>query len=525
MIKTFKISLSLKNAYLVNAILFSLKQVPLLKKLLPAKLYQNKTLKIFANIFSITKEIVSTFVGKFLNIFIILNLINYLYINHLKDKIFVHILLFLSVIGALLNSNIFSLTKDKYYALFLLRMDAKKYTLSNYIYYILKIIIGFMPFTILYQKDTNLPLWFCIILPFCIAGIKLIVAAFSLYNYEKNNKKHNKNLYSKFFWFFIGILLIAAFILPLFNIVVAKNISITIFLLCFLLGIISFFKVASFKNYLEINKELLQNKLYIMDENITTKTLKENTENNISKDKSIKSEKQGFEYLNELFIKRHKKILWNSVKITSYTFIFIIFAIIALLFFKVEYKPKINQIIKNILPFFTFIMYVINKGSNFTQALFMNCDHSLLTYSFYKKPKFILKLFQIRLREIIKINLLPAIVIGIGILLILYMTGGGDNLFDYVVIFTSIICMSIFFSIHYLTIYYLLQPYNAQTELKSVTYSIVTSTTYLMCYLLTKKPMPIMSFGIFAILFCIIYIIIASILVYIFAPKTFKIRN
>ena len=125
------------------------------------------------------------------------------------------------------------------------------------------------------------------------------------------------------------------------------------------------------------------------------------------------------------------------------------------------------------LPYFVFIMYAINRGTNFTQALFMNCDHSLLTYSFYKQPNFILRLFQIRLREIMKINAVPALVIGGGLALILFVTGGTDNPLNYVVLVVSIICMSMFFSIHYLTIYYLLQPYNAGTELKSGTYRIV----------------------------------------------------
>ena len=80
----------------------------------------------------------------------------------------------------------------------------------------------------------------------------------------------------------------------------------------------------------------------------------------------------------------------------------------------------------------------------------MNCDHSLLTYSFYKQPKFILRLFQIRLREIMKINAVPALVIGIGLALILYATGGTDNPLNYVVLIVSILCMSLFFSIHYL---------------------------------------------------------------------------
>ena len=96
------------------------------------------------------------------------------------------------------------------------------------------------------------------------------------------------------------------------------------------------------------------------------------------------------------------------------------------------------------LPYFVFIMYAINRGTNFTQALFMNCDHSLLTYSFYKQPSFILRLFQIRLREIMKINAVPALVIGIGLALILFATGGTDNPLNYVVLVVSILCMSLF---------------------------------------------------------------------------------
>ena len=155
----------------------------------------------------------------------------------------------------------------------------------------------------------------------------------------------------------------------------------------------------------------------------------------------------------------------------------------------------------------------------------MNCDHSLLTYSFYKQPKFILRLFQIRLREITKINAVPALVIGTGLALILFATGGTDNPLDYVVLIVSILCMSVFFSIHYLTIYYLFQPYNAGTELKSGTYKIISWATYFICFYIMNLRMPIMIFGIMTIVFCVLYSAVASILVYRLAPKTFKIRT
>lgn len=55
--KTLKISFSLRNTYRVNGILYALKQIPLIKKLLPDVLYQIRGLKIFANVLSVLWEI------------------------------------------------------------------------------------------------------------------------------------------------------------------------------------------------------------------------------------------------------------------------------------------------------------------------------------------------------------------------------------------------------------------------------------------------------------------------------------
>lgn len=82
-----------------------------------------------------------------------------------------------------------------------------------------------------------------------------------------------------------------------------------------------------------------------------------------------------------------------------------------------------------------------------------------------------------------------------------------------------------FFSVHYLTLYYLLQPYNAGTELKGGTYMVVMWITYFVCYLLIQVNMSTVMFGIMAIVFCVLYCAVACVLVYRIAPKTFKIRN
>lgn len=187
-------------------------------------------------------------------------------------------------------------------------------------------------------------------------------------------------------------------------------------------------------------------------------------------------------------------------------------------------RTKINDFTLRYLPYFVFIMYIINRGTVVTQAMFMNCDHSMLTYRFYKTPKVILSLFKERLKTLIQINLLPAIVIAIGLPLILYLTGGTDNPLNYAILFISIIAMSIFFSVHYLILYYLLQPYNVNIEMKSSTYTIAQTITYFVCYAMLQIKMPTYIFGISTIIFSIIYCIISLVLVYKYAPKTFKLR-
>ena len=93
------------------------------------------------------------------------------------------------------------------------------------------------------------------------------------------------------------------------------------------------------------------------------------------------------------------------------------------------------------------------------------------------------------------------------------------------VLLVSILAMSLFFSIHYLTVYYLLQPYTAGTEMKSGTYRIVMILTYVACYAMMNLRLPTLAFGAACIAFCVVYSIVACVLVYKFAPQTFRLRT
>lgn len=521
--KTLRISFSLKNTYRVNSILYSLKQVPILKKLLPGTLYQVHGLKVFANILSAIWEVASIFLGKFLYFLILLAGAGMLYKEAAADRLFLHILFFLTVIGSFANTFLFNPSRDKYYAMILMRMNAREYTLVNYGYAVGKVVIGFLPFAILFGRSAGVPLWICLVIPFFVAGLKITVAAVSLRQYEKTGDAANENGLSKLAWIGMILLLAAAYGLPAIGVILPVGVTAGGMLLAVLAGLISARKVLTFRDYRDMYQQLLAGSMNQMD--TVKKMAQEQSRKVISADTGITSRKKGFEFLNELFIKRHQKILWRSSKRIALVSLCLVLGGMLAFYLAPEIGEKLNRLFLTYLPYFVFIMYAVNRGTGFTRALFMNCDHSLLTYSFFKQPRFVLKLFQIRLREIVKINLPPAFVIGAGLSLLLYMSGGTDNPLNYGVLFVSIICMSIFFSVHYLTIYYLLQPYNAGTEIKSGTYQLVLSGTYLVCFFMMQLHMPTLLFGGLAIVFCVLYCIVACVLVYRFAPKTFRLRN
>lgn len=530
MIKTLRISFSLKNTYRVNGILHAIKQMPILKKLLPGTIYQVRGFKILANILSVIWEIISAFLGKLLY-FLLMLVMPYSFYEFYKIEgvgeadLFLHILVFLTLIGTFVNTYMFNPSKDKYYALILLGMNAREYTLVNYFYAIGKVILGFGLFALWFGPDMGLEIWQCLLIPFFVAGSKVAVATYDLWKYEKKGIVTSENKLGKLLWVMVFVLLAVAYGLPLLGIVIPKPVSNVLLCGGAVLGLVSLRKIFTFRSYREVYREILIESMTLMNSVSQGTVLREQSRKNISGDISISSNRKGFEYLNELFIKRHHKILWKSSKRIAAIAVLAVLAISLLFVAKPELKEEINGMLLTFLPYFVFVMYMINRGTGFTQACFINCDHSLLTYSFYKQPKCILKLFQIRLREIMKINLLPATVIGVGLAILLYLSGGTDNPLNYVVIFVSIEALSLFFSVHYLTIYYLLQPYNAGTEIKSGMYQFIMWVTYFVCYMMLQVELPTLLFGVMTIVFCVLYCMIASILVYFLAPKTFKIRN
>ncbi len=526
MFKTFKRAFALKNTYRVNGIIFSLKQIPLIKKLLPAALYKSRGLKIFASIISVILELANIFVTKPLYVALMIYLPATLYKADTAAT-FLHIFLLMTVVGVIMNSQLFNPTKDKYYAMFLLKMDSREYTLTNYGYFLLKSLLGLGASFMVCGLLIGLPLQTCILMAFFVVFSKICFHSFLLWRAQRTGKRtYNENKPTPRIWILIFALLLCAYGLPLINLSLSETIFYILMVPVIIFGLAGSIYLWRFQGYRRIYKDLLSDNNIFFGYNDAVKQANIDTYQKKQLDSSVKvsSNKTGYGYLHELFVKRHRKLLTRSARNFSIGIFVILVSVVIMIYFSPGAAVKANRMLLNSLPLALMFMYFINRGQYVTQAMFMNCDHSMLTYRFFRQPEAVLQLFRQRLRTLVAINLLPASLIALGLPLVLYLSGGTDNPLNYLVLFLSILSMSVFFSVHHLVMYYLLQPYNVELQTKSVTYGIVNYITYLIPFAFMYIKLPTIVFGSCMVGFAILYVFLSLIFAYKHAPKTFKLR-
>ena len=220
MFRTFKIAFLLRNTYKVNGIIYSMKQIPIIKRFLPATLYSNVGLKRFAAILQGIREFFSIFIGKFLYLGLMIVLPAALYKVGKADA-FLHMFIFLTLIGGFMNTYMFNPTKDKYYAMILMRMDARKYTLTDYIYAMLKLFIGMSVAASVFALFVDMNVLLALSFPLFAMGMKCFLSGMKLRKYEMTSKVPNENQLSKAEWGTVFLLLTAAYGLPALKITVS----------------------------------------------------------------------------------------------------------------------------------------------------------------------------------------------------------------------------------------------------------------------------------------------------------------
>ncbi|MDO4996647.1 MAG: hypothetical protein Q4E69_05660 [Bacilli bacterium] len=514
MIKCLYQSLKIDTYYAVNSFLFFLRKLPIFKDLITDDVYKSSGLKNIIGIIGLILSLGRMFLFKFIYYVVILLVASKVSNNTIT---FYHILFIMSLLGLFINNRLLNVSMKKYLCIVIFNMDSKKYLLSNLFWVSITNLIFNSICLFILGDNLFLNILFVVILFI----FRIIGEAFNIAYYRSCGDfwYNNTVLY---FSILIGLLLCC--LTPLIGFYINTDIIVVSLIIGLIISIYSFIYICRVNDYKILYKRIntLNN---VMNNDSGDKRVKLVSVKNkdIKIDEAIIKNKSGYDYFNTIFFERHKSILLSSSKTFSIILIGIYIFLSVISKYDLEMNSYLNNFLNNRISWFVIIMYFINRGSVVTQAMFYNCDHAMLNYNFYRNPKVIVGLFKMRLKTLLRVNILPSLVISTGNLVLLYLTGD-TNILNYIGSFLFINILSIFFSVHYLVIYYLLQPYDKNMKVKKMSYSLISSFTYMVCYMISGINMSGVLFSIIGLLFSVLYIIVGLKLVEKYAPMTFKIN-
>ena len=528
--RVMRTQLKLQRTYKKNSLIWSLRQIPLIKKLIPESCYGSEEIQNILNVIGILR----IFFGQLLSKAFYVGIMLVFPAVFLAEKGLVNVresflfsFVFLSIVGFFARSTITEFTQDRYYVIVLMRINAKESMLADTLYKLCCYVIFMLPSLTVGAIFCKVPVWVVpILLLFGVLG-KIGFANIAFLNAEKDQEKLKRK--KEMLSCILALIIIAAgYAVPM-----IEN-GVSVFLLGAGIFLTAIGSVCSLKNLLHyeekryyrvFKKSYQENKE--MDA-LVNNGLQENAtyHDKIATNTAGDESKHGYAYFNDLFVKRHWKILGRQAKrITIVAAVLSVAALGLILFAKKSDKDNLDSFML-IVATIPMILYACNSGLAVTEAMYRNCDHSMLTYRFYRKSEVIRAMFWQRLRSLVMINAKPACMLGVFyVLMCFYTVRWQESIFVYLMVFVSVLGFSVFFSVHNLAMYYLLQPYNMEGESKSGLYTFIRTMTYLLAYNFIGKKIPVILFGVGAIVFCVVYVLLALVLVSKFAPKTFRIRS
>ena len=546
----------------INKFIYTLKNIPFIGKYIPEELYARVALKrafaVFAGICSIIGDILNK-----LCYFIFAIVIGVIILVDEKTgfgesgKIILWIFFFMNILaGSFVNSKICACDEKDYLFVGLLRIDARKYFLLKVFKSQITQIIYYTVFMFVAQHIFDGDIKNTLLYMVGFAAFRFIGEAFRLYLNDRFGMPFtdkNKLLYILYnaytvviFFAAYGTTFVLLFlkypmemkkiVFPDICVIAANPVFIVVSLI---LAAFSIRYIINYKNYPFVAKRLagfstvMQQKAEVEEVSKVNKNIEADDLSKKETGQKIFEEKEGYEYLNAIFFERHKKIFSRPRKLkTVISFIIMAASIVGLIVFKAgstakEFNSFANDMwnaMDRVMTIFVFLMYCITSGRSITRALFYNCDHSLMKYGYYRRPDAILKNFRIRLRFMLKSELPMVVVLCVGFVIDTIIIGKADQWVKLLSIIACIVLLSIFYSVVYLCMYYIFQPYTEGGKETGVGYSVCKGVIYVASYSCLQIDTLPQYFAAIIMVITVVGLVAGYALAYLMAPKRFVLK-
>ncbi len=526
-----------------NQFLDELKRVPILKKVIPDSVFGLTTVKYIVGIFAVLFRFLWNFVKKavYFLIFMLLPAVFFMEIRGvggdpiLYRRLVFHMFLFMNVIlGGILNEIIFVEDDKDYIMIKLMRTNASYYYKNKMLAEWLPNTLAMFVAAFACQMGLRGALLIALLYVFSrVAGQSIVLRLDKMIGMAKLKVGLN-----------ILVVLAGAsgaYILPamgneLVLDVYLKNVMVIIIIVFLIL----LFVIDMMSNY---------DYSYIAQKTIVPVGNEENNEISlpvvkVDEKKFTKEELEtdkfanykGYDYLNRKFFERHRALFRNPMlaKLIIIALITLIPSIVFMYFaiagkLTAKLTADVHKFLMDLVPsVLVFAMYLMTNGESNNMSFFYNCDIFMLKYGFYREPGSIVKNFVLRLKKTIWYNFVPALALCGGIVIFALASGNIFKVHMYIPFMLCALILSAFYSIYYLFLYYLCQPFTEQGKVKGFFYSFCTSLIYIIAYanftVLDDVKINMYIYTAIVMVATVMFSVLAVALVKKFAPKTFRLK-
>ncbi len=537
-LKALGIILRVENTININSILDAIRHIPLIGKHISERIYGIRVLKILAFIISLIIEFTKAFwkpVLWFGMLFIATQMLGQGY-ETFTGTIFLTGFLWMLIVSAFFY-NIFNITTETKYTVFIMGMDAREYVKARLLYKVAALLLGYVLFGIPTALITGVKWYFAILIPAAGIGVKAASVAIRMliYSAKQAAGKRMKNgrlitasgneVVSAVLMIIVALAGIIGSIYIVYNgisrpVEIAFYVAVALNVPGFL--IINAFTPGYYRTALFAEQE--------KNERVEVKKKKAGRkEVRINESGELRSGSKGFRYLNELFFKRHGNVIIGRL-IVSVIGVVVIIALCSILLYLEVIKHGVTDesvvrfVISKHPGVFPIIVFLANSGAAICRAMYANCDSSFLMYGFYKTPDALVKMFRLRIGSVIRYNLAPAVILAAFSVFTLFFTGGEDYPLQSLFTVAEIFVFLVLFSVRHLALYYILQPYNSDYLIKSRLYgflSFLIGTVLLVIIFIPGNAIVMTAVG---LIITVPYILVSQSLVRKVGPRTFRVK-
>lgn len=412
-------------------------------------------------------------------VYLILTLILIVCFKEKSNSLFFFFYLFSLLYSIICKMN--KVTLKEYNLIKLFRMNGNKYAkIKIFGLIFLKIAYGILPI-ILVNKSLQINLFLLGVSFLSSISLSIIIEYLYLNNAKRNNYYIKRNVMLKlliFIFYIIGLLLLYKFNFYISNEIMIFILIITIFLCIPFIKKINnydfdkFYKVNLNDNFikeLQINQNN-KNVTKIMMNNINNSIDKNQTDNNV-----------GYKYLFNMFIKRYHKNINAVTKMSE-----IIVYIGCIILFLVPYIFKIDNMIDKLFDLnyllFLIIYFTCSYNSGFLHLCFLEIDRFLVNYNFYRNKQSIKENMFLRLKHMLKKNLFLSFIISLTFLLTFLVYNLNASLVKVIILATMPLILTVFYTIYYIFIYYIFQPYSFEGTIVNKIYKFLDNIIYFFAF-------------------------------------------